>query len=254
MNKTIRYFLIAAATVIVLVAGVAAYIAATFDPNAYKPQAVAWVKEKTGRTLIVPGEVELSLFPRLGITVGKATLSERGSENVFASVDALHLALGVVPLLQRQVRIDDIRLQGLQIELVRDADGRLNIDDLTGTAGTATAGPDTTGTPAARKDFAVDSFSLANGTLKYRDEKTKSSFTVSDLSVKTGRIAPDQPGTIELSGRVQSAAPKLDLALQGKSGVAFAGDGKRIAVKDFTLDATGAALDVSGLAAKVRGG
>ncbi len=253
MNKIIKYFLIAAAVAIVVVGAVAAYIAATFDPNAYKPQAIAWVKEKTGRTLTLPGEVKLALFPRLGITVGKAVLSERESETIFASVDELHLSLGLLPLLKRQLRIDDIRLQGLQVNLVRGTDGRLNIDDLIGTADTPLAAPETPLQPTARKDFAVDSLSLVNGAVTYRDEKSKTSYAVSDLALKTERIAPDQPGTVELSGRVQSAAPKLDLALQGRSGVTFTGDGKRLAVKDLALEAKGDAADISGLAAKARG-
>ena len=45
------------------------------DPNNYKPEIVAAVKEKTGKELNLIGELKLSVFPWLGISTGKMTLS-----------------------------------------------------------------------------------------------------------------------------------------------------------------------------------
>lgn len=254
MSKIVKYFLVAAALTLVAVAVIAAYLVATFDPNAYKPQAVQWIKEKTGRTLALPGDVELVLFPPVGISVGKATLSEPGSDAVFASVEQLRLSLELLALLHRQVRIDEVRIQGLRANLVRGVDGRLNVDDLLGVAGAPPAEQQGAASATAKRDFAIDSIALVNGALTYRDEKTHARYAVSELDVETGRIAPNQPGTVDFSGRVQSAAPKLDLAVQGKSGFAFDGDGKRFAAQDLALEAKGAAADVTDLAVKVRGG
>ena len=253
MNKILKYGLIAAALAMVAVAALTTYIAATFDPNAYKPQLVKWVTEKTGRTLILPGDIKLTLFPPVGVTLGKATLSEPDSDRIFASVEELRLSLGLVPLLSQQVRIDDFQLQGLQANLVRGADGRLNIDDLLGRAGKPAAGIGPAMAPTATPDFAIDSVSLMNGAVTYRDDKSNASYTVSDLNLKTGRIANNQPSTVDLSGRVQGTAPKMDLALQGKSGFTFDLEGKRFTLKDLAFEAKGDAAGVTNLAAKVQG-
>ena len=254
MNKIVKYLLVAAVSATIVVAAVAAYIAVTFDPNAYKPQAVAWVKEKTGRTLALASDIELALIPPVGVTVGKATLSEPGSEAIFASVEQLRLSLALLPLLERQVRIDDIRVQGLQVNLVRGVDGRLNVDDLLGTAAVPAAGEQAAGRSPARQDFAIGSFMLVNGAVTYRNEKTHASYAVSDLDLKIGRIAPKQPGTVDVSGRVQGAAPKLDLTVEGKSGFILDVNGKRLTLKGLALEAQGEAADVTDLAASVRGG
>ncbi len=253
VNKTVRYVLIAAALVVVAAAALAAYVAATFDPNAYKPQLVAWTKEKTGRTLTLPGDIRLTLFPPVGVTLGKTTLSEPDSDRIFASVEALRMSLGLLPLLNKQVRIDDFHLQGLQANLVRGADGRLNVEDLFGTAGKPAEGSSSAAAPTVTPDFAIDSIALANGAVTYRDEKTNASYAVSDLNLKTGRIANNQPGTVDLSGRVQGTAPKMDLAVQGKSGFSFDLVGKRVSLRDIALEAKGEAAGLTNLAAKVQG-
>ena len=49
--KTIKYVMFAVGGLVVLAGAVLAYIAATFDPNQYKPQVVQAVKERTQRTL-----------------------------------------------------------------------------------------------------------------------------------------------------------------------------------------------------------
>jgi AsmA protein len=253
VNKILKYGLIAAALATVAVAAITTYIAATFDPNAYKPQLVEWVKEKTRRTLTLPGNIELTLLPSVGVTVGRATLSEPGSDDVFAAVDELRVSLGLLPLLNKQVRVDDLSLRGLQANLVRSADGRWNVDDLLGTPAPPAAGTGGAAPPPVKTDFAIDSVSLANGAVSYRDEKTGASYAVSDLNLKTGRIANSRPSTIDLSGRVQSAAPKMDLTMQGKGGFTIDFDGQRLALKDVALEAKGNAAEVTNLAAKLRG-
>ena len=62
-------------------------MAATFDPNAYKPQIVQMVKEKTGRTLAIQGDIGLEdLSQDRRRCVGKTTVSERDSDKEFAGV------------------------------------------------------------------------------------------------------------------------------------------------------------------------
>ena len=47
--KIVKYALFALGGLVILIGAVLAYIAATFDPNQYKPQIVQAVKEQTQR-------------------------------------------------------------------------------------------------------------------------------------------------------------------------------------------------------------
>ena len=106
--------------------------AANFNPDKYNPEITALVKEKTRRTLVIEGKLGLSVFPKLGVAVGKVRLSEPGSAKPFASLGEARVSLALLPLLSRRVVIDRVVVSGLNAELVRSKDGRLNIDDLTG--------------------------------------------------------------------------------------------------------------------------
>ena len=75
--KAIRYTLYAiGGLVILLVLGVAVF-AMTFDPNKYKGQIETLVKEKTGRTLSLKGNLELAFWPTLGAKVNGGLPSPR---------------------------------------------------------------------------------------------------------------------------------------------------------------------------------
>ena len=70
MMKIAKYALLALAALALVVIGVAGYIAATFDAKEYVPRIVELVKEKTGRTLTVAGDVRLSFWPDVGVQLG----------------------------------------------------------------------------------------------------------------------------------------------------------------------------------------
>ena len=105
-------------------------VLATFDPNAYKPRIVQMVKEKTGRTLAIHGDIGLAFFPKIGADIPRTTLSERGSAKEFAGVDRVRIHVALLPLLRKRVVVDEVRLEGLRANLVKFKDGTTNFSDL----------------------------------------------------------------------------------------------------------------------------
>jgi AsmA protein len=235
------------------VAAVATYLVATFDPNAYKPQLVQWVKEKTGGTLAIPGDIKLTLMPPVGVTVGKATFGEAGSERPIASVEEVRVSLGLLPLLNKQVRIDEFHLQGFHANLVRGENGRLNVQELLSPQGTPGEPNPAVAAPPVPMDLDIESITLANGTVSYRDEKTGATYTVGDINLKTGRIGNDRASTLEASGRLQGGQPAMDLAAVWKSGFSFDSNAQRVRLKDVALNVKGAAAGVADLAGSLQG-
>ncbi len=70
MSKIVKFVIWTLVGVVVIVIGLAVYIAATFDPNQYKPQIVQAVKDKTQRTLKLEGEIKAgTLHPFAGPVV-----------------------------------------------------------------------------------------------------------------------------------------------------------------------------------------
>ncbi|MBX3675838.1 MAG: AsmA family protein [Rhodocyclaceae bacterium] len=188
---------------VALLAAVAAFILATFDANKWKGEIAQLVKEKKERSLKIEGDLSLSLFPAIGVRLGKATLSEHKSEQVFAAVDNARISLQLLPLLSKQVVVDTVALEGVKARVVRFKDGRLNIDDL--------LAKDDKETPAR---FDIAGVKFVNGELAWRDEKAGQDLILSSLNLETGRLANAASDKFDLSATLVSTKPHLALALK----------------------------------------
>lgn len=239
--KALRIALAAiAAVLIVAVAGVAIF-AATFDANRYKPEIVKLVHDKTGRTLAIDGPIGLALFPRLGVTLGRTSLSEPGSDRVFARIESARVALAVMPLLRRQAVVDRIELAGLDVELVKRKDGTTNFDDLLGEKRPAEAKPAPPAAPGAESGFAIDvsGVALDRARVGWRDEASGTRVEALGLALSTGRIASGEPGKVQMKTRIVGVQPKIAADVSANAG--------------YRLDLATKAASVSGLVAAVKG-
>ena len=249
MNKIVKFVVLPLAGIVVILGAIAAYIAATFDPNHYKPDAIKLVKDKTQRTLKLDGDIKLSFFPSIGATLGKASLSERGSEKEFAGVEDLRVALKLMPLLSKEVVVDTIEVKGLRTHVVRHKDGKTNIDDLTG-AGDKPPAEKSTASPV-RID--IDHITVQNAELTYADEGAGTKYALSKLNLKTGRIANGVPTKLDLAVVVQSDKPKLNVEVTLQTTATYDLEKQRYALAGLDFSAKGMAAGISNLAATAKG-
>jgi AsmA protein len=240
---------IAVGVLVLAVGAVVAYVAATFDPNQYKPRIVQAVKEKTQRTLRLEGDIELSLWPNLGARIGRASLSERASEREFAAVEEARVSLKLLPLLSRQAVVDTVRVKGLRANLVRAKDGRTNVDDLAGPV----PGKPVPEEAGARFTVDIAGVDIQDAAISYTDQMEGVKYAFSQLNIRTGRIAPGVPIPVELSVHARADKPKLDLRAALKARLTFDPPAQRYALEGLDLDARGEAAGITGLAATAKG-
>ena len=62
MPKILKVLFIGIGCLFLLVVAIVAVVAATFNPNDYKPLIIKLVQEKKQRTLSIPGEIKLTFF------------------------------------------------------------------------------------------------------------------------------------------------------------------------------------------------
>src|SRR5256885_8756337 len=106
MKKPVKYLWVALAGIAALLAAGILVFALTFDPNRYKDDIQRMARERTGRTLRLQGELKLVFFPSLGAGVGGVTLSERGSQREFISLQSARASIKLMPLLHRQAGLE----------------------------------------------------------------------------------------------------------------------------------------------------
>jgi AsmA protein len=113
------------------IAGVAlAVFVATFDANRYKPQLVELVREHTGRTLTIEGDLSLSLWPRIGLAAGAAALSGPDGRGEAARIERGTAAVAIRPLFAGRLHVEALALRGLRLSLGEaEAGGGWRLED-----------------------------------------------------------------------------------------------------------------------------
>ncbi|HSD54521.1 MAG TPA: AsmA family protein [Burkholderiales bacterium] len=252
--KAVKWILGIAAGLLVLLVVVVAIVAATFDPNQYKPQIVDLVKQKTGRTLTMDGKIGLSFFPRIGAEVERVALSGPKGQGTFAKVEEARVAVALLPLLSKQVIVDKVVLTGLAVDLVRYKDGRTNFDDLIGAEGKPDEKRGQKPAPAGPA-LAIDvgGIALKDAAIRWRDERDGIDLRLLAVDLETGRIASGVPGKLKLDAKVDGKQPQLrmQIDLSTRYVLDFAGGG--IALSALDLKAIGDAPGAVGLDARVKG-
>ncbi|HWH49280.1 MAG TPA: AsmA family protein [Burkholderiales bacterium] len=258
--KLLKWILISAGGLVVLCAAGLAFIAATFDPNQYKGQIADLVQEKTHRTLTIEGDIKLSLFPTLGVQLGKTRLSELSNPEEFAALEQMRVSLALIPLLSKEVVVDEVQLDGLRVNLVKYRDGKTNFDDLLGAKEAAAPTPAPAPPSATPIKFDIDGVKVSKASLNWKDETAGTTYTVSDLKLKTGRVAPGIPVEFELSAALSASQPKMEVKLQC-SGTLTADPQRQnfsVALLNASVGATGPQLEallnikLSGMEASAR--
>src|SRR5437899_6799102 len=187
MKKPIKYLWLALVVVAdPLVAGIL-FFALTFDPDRDKGDSERIAKERTGRTLRLQGELKLAFFPSLGAGVGGVTLSERGSQREFISLQSARASVKLMPLLRGQVIVDAVRVSGLKAQIVRNKDGSYNFSDLL--EGKAEKPGPKRKEQSAPVIFDIAGVDIDRAAVAYRDTSTGQEISLSDLELHTGRIA-----------------------------------------------------------------
>jgi AsmA protein len=253
--KLLKWFLIALGGVVVLFAGALAFIAATFDPNQYKGPIADMVKEKTQRTLSIEGDIRLTLFPKLGVQLGKTRLSEFRSGQEFAGLEQMRVSLALLPLLSKQVVVDQIQLNGLRVTLVKHRDGRTNFADLLGAeeAAAAVPVPAPSSTPTAQIKFDIDGVKVSKAAISWKDETAGAEYAVSDFNLETGRVAPRVPVKFELAAAFTASEPKMEVKLQSAGNVTFDPQNRSFSAVVLTASLSAQGLLEAGLNIKLSG-
>lgn len=131
--KAIKFLIILALVFIVVVVGGVAAFFAFADPNDFKDQIIAQVREETGRQLTLDGQLEWGFYPKIHLKAGPLALSnaEGFGDEPFLAAEEFQFAVATMPLLKKQIEMDTVKLYGARINLAKDAQGHTNWADLT---------------------------------------------------------------------------------------------------------------------------
>lgn len=213
MSKLLRAMAVLIGVLVVLVVAAALILPRVIDPNLYRERITALVKEKTGRQLIIAGDIGWSVFPWLGVELGAVRLANAPGfgDQPFARVEGMQMRVKLLPLLSRQVEMSTVVLDGLQLNLARDKAGRNNWDDLLGAASAPPPGgpkrpkSGESATPIA--GLALGGVQIRDANLSWDDRAADSRQTIQDLNITLGAVGGERPVDLQVAFELKSDKP-----------------------------------------------
>jgi AsmA protein len=266
MGKTVKVVLVALGVIVVLFGAIIGYVVATFDPNQYKQYAVDAVRESTHRTLKLEGDIRLSVFPNLAMSVSRASLSEPNVDKTFLEAEIVRVSIRLLPLLSKRVEIVRVELKGVVAHVVRTKEGKLNFEDIIGAGANKPAEqgespkPTDKGAPAkpsepkpAAPGIEIVGLVLDDASIDYFDEAAGKRYALSKVRLETGRIADGVPGKIQLAFGVKADQPAVEFNVTAKTGFLFEAGKQHVRLDDLDLAIKGSGPGVTGLDAVAKG-
>lgn len=236
-----KFFKILGGLVLVLVLLIVAAVIIlpmVIDPNDYKDEIVTQVKQQTGRDLKITGDLNLSVFPWLGVEIGGLELSNAKGfgEQPFAVVSSAAVRVKLMPLLSRQLEVDTVGLDGLVLNLAKSREGATNWDDLVQAGAPAEAEQPAASDGKGLEGFVIGGVDISDARISWDDRSTGQHYTVDQFFLKSGAIRPGSPVELELGAQLQSKEPELTAKVKLDSTVSLDEQAGMLNLKGLTLD------------------
>ncbi|WP_447926961.1 AsmA family protein [Vreelandella sp. EE27] len=204
MKQLLRILLAAVGILAMVAVAAVVYVTTFLDPEDFKPRLVEVVEEQTGLSLALEGPITWSFYPRIGVSVeqARAWLPEQSrDETSFAAVDSAEVSVAFAPLLRGEIAVDGLTLDGVRLNLERNAEGEGNwqllVDRLaeqnSETAETVLA-PASAGPHVDAGNLSVvlniASVEVRNADIRFRDAPSQSLWRLQSLDISGSNVNP----------------------------------------------------------------
>ena len=243
-----KLFLFIAIIIGVLISAVLALVLLV-NPNQFKPLIVEQAKKQTGLDLVIEGNIGWSFFPSIGFELGRTELrNPQGftTANLF-KVEQVGIDISVMPLLDKQLEIGNISLNGAEFHLETLKDGRSNLDSLTQPAASQTTqassdekpspnaqNSDNSASPAQEWSINLAGISVENALLEIQDRKAGTHTKLYDVALNLSEFAVDQWTSMTFAAKGKNN--QQNFAATGRAEFKLAAGFKEYALKNIVLD------------------
>jgi AsmA protein len=236
MKKAIKWLLIVGGGFVALVILALLIVPMFIDVQEYKPRIETMVSDATGRPFRIGGDINLSLFPWVGISLSELHLGnpEGFEEKDFLNVKFFEVRIKLIPLISKDIQVKRFILENPRIVLVKNKSGRGNWEGL----GKPPKEKEKTEERGAEeglpiKSLAVGEVTIKNGSLLWIDHMKGARKEISDLTLKLRDVSLDQPIQLALSANLDGQP----MELKGNVGPVGKDPGKGTIPFDFAVRA-----------------
>ena len=257
MNRLLKIIISICAIIIGLIIAAVIILPLVINPNDFKPEIQSAVKDATGREIVIEGDLDLSVFPWVGISTGKITLSNAkgfSAEN-FAEIEESNIRVKLIPLLSKELEVSRITLKGLVLNLAKNKQGISNWDDLTKKE--KTPSPPSTDTPKEQNvsplaALAIGGLSIEHAKISWDDQQQGNYTEINDVNFSLGKITFDQAIKVTLALTVINKEPAITEKIKFSTDFFINEALDNFKLTDIKLESTTTGKDIPGETLKVN--
>ncbi|WP_107852443.1 AsmA family protein [Oceanimonas marisflavi] len=223
------------------------------DTDRVKRLLVEQTREKTGRTLVIEGDLSWRFFPSVGFTLGKtALLNPAGFEQgATLSVGEVSLDVALKPLLDNRLEVGEAVLRNARLHLITHQDGSTNLDDLQQlgkrkgepeAAGTTETGAAESGSGRKLEFVSLAGVQVVDAEVLLQDERNAGLTRLNRVNLTLDRFAPGEEVPLSFSGNLFSDAVQGNVNAEGRLWLAPEYDRLRLDDLTVKVGATGRAV------------
>ncbi len=213
MNKVVKIGAIIAGVILLLIIAVFVLAKVLITPERVRSTVLPIAEDALQREIDL-SDIEVSIFS--GIELKGLTVKEREGDENFVAADVVELRYKFWPLLFMQVVVDEVRLEGPKIRVIRKSDGSFNFSDLLAVDKEQTAADvkkieEEEGAPI---NLLVSELVISEGELLFLDHAISEDgpyrYQLTELSVEASDLALDRAFPYALRARLKEAALQVE--------------------------------------------
>ena len=227
------FFKLIAGLIVIFIIALAGFIY-TFDANQYKTEITEQLAAATGRQISIAGDLDIALYPWIGIKVNDVTVSndEAFSNTTFLTIDQCDVRIRIIPLLRKRLEIERLVLNRLSLNLEKNTAGEKNWDGVFGKSESRQPG-----SGFGLAGLAIGGIDLKDASMRWLDSSTGREVKVSKLSMSAEAINNDQLLPLKLKGLVESSRPGWVAVVNAKAKLDFNESAAMFDARDLKLTA-----------------
>lgn len=233
MNRLLKFITTLLVVIVLLGVIAAVMLPRLIDPNDYRDDISKLVHENSGLTLSIDGPIGWSVFPWVGLSL--EDVSVKGvNDQPLARLGQAEISVKVMPLLKKQVEMQTVTVNGLELSLVKDKNGKGNWEvekPASAKSTEPTTEQEQTPAPTEEKtsglpvELNIASVEITNLLFSYDDLQAGKKYLINQASMTTGPIRNQQPVDFNLKSRISIPDLVMRAGIKGTLTVNVA-DGK----------------------------
>jgi AsmA protein len=219
MKKALKFIVWLICIIVVLaIAGIVA-VTTLVNPNDFKDKISAKVHDMTGRDLVFNGDIHWSFFPWLGVQLNQVQLSNAPGFGAqpFAQIKQVDVKIALMPLFKRQLEVDKVAVDGLELHLMKNAKGITNWQDLSKNQDKSSVNNDADSVAVVKTNpiaWVVAGVDVSNGHVTWLDQQKGQAYDISNFQLKSSTVKFGQTFPVAMSFSLQGTQPRIKTDVQ----------------------------------------